>query len=618
MLAENRRYGCCCANGDGAAPGHHLVSPPATWLDHMMCAHRPITTWLLISALLTMSMAGCKEDPAPIDSSRTGKQPTELRGKTRSSVKLIDVARDWGIAFQHETGATGEYRFPEIMAGGVALADLDNNGLLDVYFTNGNKSQSAENDQSDTANQLFLQHEPGSFINATKSSGLGDTGYGMGVAVGDLNNDGLRDIYVSNYGKDTLFVNLGNGKFENVSDSAGIDGTGWSTSVAWLDINQDDWLDLFIVRYVELNELKECSDELGRKDYCSPKAFYPIHDKLLLNTGNNRFTDISESSGIAALAAAGLGVTCADYNDDGLIDIYVANDAYPNHLWINQGDNTFKERALMRGCALNLNGQAEAGMGVLTADLNGDAKLDLFLTHLRFESHTLYSQNSDGIFTDNTGSAGLAAPSLPLTGFGAVALDLEHDGDLDLAIANGAVVRGKVTPATHMPAPWADYAESNTVFVNHGNGRFGAIEPPFSANVSTPMEVSRGMAAGDVDNDGDSDILITNLAGAPRLYLNETPKTGHWLGIRAKLSTKGRTAVGSMLTLQTSGQQHVAVAGHVGSYQSASDDRTIFGLGNAKPQSLEVLWTDGTREHFEINAIDTHIDIVRGSGRKIP
>lgn len=630
---------------DGTRPLYPWYAPPCANRDPQsghLRALRPIRAacWFLMVLMAVVSLAaGCKKQEQGTDSpgATSSMQGRAGAGRGKDSAAnengspvFRDVTGDWGIDFRHETGADGQYFFPEIMAGGVALADFDGNGLLDAYFTNGNR-QHGDPRNSATAttgpgkstgprNRLFLQTASGTMEDRTDESGLGDTGYGMGVAIGDLDNDGDRDVYVSNYGTDAIYTNLGNGRFRNITAESGIEGAGWSASVALVDINRDDRLDIFVTRYVELNELKECSDELGRRDYCSPKAFYPVHDLLYLNLGNNRFKDISQSSGIAAQAAAGLGVACGDWNDDGWIDMYVANDAYPNHLWINQKDGTFKDRALLSGCALNVHGQAEAGMGVVAADLDGDAALDLFMTHLRFESHTLYTNlGTPGHFGDQSGNAGITQPSLPFTGFGVAALDIERDGDLDLAVVHGAVVRGETRTGVRIPLPWAEYAEPNTLFINLGRGRFEASSRSADQGWHESVEVSRGLASGDIDNDGDRDLLVANLAGAPRLFINETAVASHWLGVRARLSPTGRDAIGAKVTVETRARRLVAMVDGGGSYLSASDERIIFGLGDSETvDSITVDWPDGTRESFPCQRIDTYIELIRKTGSSLP
>ena len=301
---------------------------------------------------------------------------------------------------------------------------------------------------AEPVNRMFRQDETGRFVDVTEHSGLGDGGYGMGVAVADFDNDGLDDVYVTNDGPDRLYRNLGDGRFADVTEQAGIDVPGWSASAAFLDYDVDGFLDLFVTQYVDYDGSLECRGDAGRPEYCGPKESPPLHDVLLHNNGAGTFSDVSVASGIAMARAAGLGVACDDFNGDGRVDIYVTNDAYANHLWINRGDGTFSEQAVLFGAAYNFNGQAEAGMGIVSADFDHDGNVDLFMTHLVSESNTFYRNLGEGRgFTDESGQSGLAATSMVFTGFGTVALDADLDGDLDLAIVNGGPLGRQSRPA---------------------------------------------------------------------------------------------------------------------------------------------------------------------------
>lgn len=310
-------------------------------------------------SVLVLLAAGCKED----DNSNTNAPGTPW---------FVDITGEAGIEFTYESGFDGTYHFAEIMGGGAVMFDYNNDGRLDIYLTNGHRSLPKLRAPEAAANRLFAQNPNGSFEDVTEIAGVGDTGYAMGATVGDFNNDGHLDLFVTNYGPDRLFLNRGDSTFDDVTATAQVAGDGWSSSAAFVDIERDGLLDLFVARYVEVNAAKTCSEPLGRTDYCSPRAFPPRHDLLYRNNGDGTFSDISVSSGIAAAKAAGLGVVCEDFNDDGWSDIYVTNDSYPNHLWINQTDGTFRDEAVIRGAALNLNGLAEAGMGVVAGDFDRD------------------------------------------------------------------------------------------------------------------------------------------------------------------------------------------------------------------------------------------------------
>ena len=381
---------------------------------------------LLLSALL----AACSGELAPENG----------EGAPAGAVWFRDVAASRGLSFVHETGAEGRLWMPEIMGAGAALFDYDGDGDLDVYLTNGAAGLGASPGDDAPTNRLFAQQEDGSFTDVTEVAGLGDSGYGMGLAVGDIDNDGDVDVYVTNYGPDRLYRNRGDGTFEDVTRAAGIDVAGWSTSATFCDYDGDGLLDLYVARYVDYNPARPCTDAAGRPEYCQPKEFPSLADVLLHNEGNATFADVSEQTGVGLTRGAGLGVVCADLDLDGKPDFYVANDLDANQLWHNQGNGTFHDAATLLGAAFNLEGMAESGMGVLAEDLDRDTALDLFVTHLEGQTNTLYRNLGTVMgFEDQTAAAGLAQASLHHTGFGVAALDADLDGKLDLAVANGRV-----------------------------------------------------------------------------------------------------------------------------------------------------------------------------------
>ncbi|MCH8344799.1 MAG: CRTAC1 family protein [Planctomycetes bacterium] len=535
---------------------------------------------------------------------------------------FTEITTAVGLDFVHETGATGELYMPEVIGPGAALFDFDNDGDLDIYLINGNHGLPDAVVEQIPTNRLYRQDPDGRFVDVTAESGLGDGGYGMGVAIGDIDNDGDADVYVTNYGPDRLYQNRGDGTFEDITESAGIDVPGWSCSAVFLDYDRDGFLDLYVTQYVEFDPLLRCFDEAGRRDYCGPKSFPPIHDVLLHNNGSSGgpgFTDVSEQAGVASVAAAGLGVVCEDLNDDGWIDVYVANDAYPNHLWLNQRDGTFREAALMMGAAYNMHGQSEAGMGVVAADFDNDSRFDLFVTHLRVETNTHYRNLGRGLgFDDVTGETGLAASSMEYTGFGTAALDVELDGDLDLVVANGRVNRVDPLPDSSLDPPWDLLAEPNLFYLNDGRGRFELIERPV-ASLCGLIEITRGLAIGDIDSDGDLDILISNVQGPARLYRNTSPRNGHWLVVRATDLGLRRDAIGARVTVFCDGRPLVRTITRGFGYLSSSDPRAHFGLGDVdRVDRIEVRWPDGARETFPATDVDRIVQVTRGTGMRQP
>lgn len=531
-----------------------------------------------------------------------------------------EIAVQRGIDFHHQTGATGDLHLPEIMGSGAALLDVDGDGDLDAYLVNG-AFVFGGGPSGDSAtiprNQLFLQEADGSFRDATQSSGLGDPGYGMGVAAGDIDNDGDVDLYLTNLGSDRLYVSRGDGTFDDRTTAAGIGGEGWSTSASFLDFDRDGDLDLYVTHYVRYDPEVRCFDSAGRHEYCGPTAFGGERDVLLRNEGNGTFRDVSTSSGIASVAHAGLGVVCEDFTGDGWIDIYVANDADPNQLWVNQRDGTFRDDALIMGASINAMGAAEAGMGVVAADFDNDLDFDLFMTHLENESNTFYRNLGPDLgFDDVTATSGLATASRPFTGFGTAAFDAELDGDLDLVVANGRVLRSTLL-ATEVPAPWNAYAEPNLLFLGDGKGSFESASGAGGPLTAT-VEITRGIALGDIDRDGDLDLLLSNTQGRARLYLNNAPRQGHWLTVEAVDPALGRPALGAQITLRTGEVFRVRSLTSGFSYLSSSEPAAHFGLGAAdRVDHIDVLWPDGNRERFGATAADQRIRLEKGQGASL-
>lgn len=524
-----------------------------------------------------------------------------------------DATRSAGLDFIHNPGADSSYFMPESIGSGAALFDYDNDGDLDIYLINAGPHDHYGRTTGRETNRLFRQEAGGTFIDVTGTSGLEDTGYGMGVAVGDIDNDGDLDVYVSNYGPDALYRNNGDGTLTNITRQAGIRNAEWGCSVLMFDYNRDGFLDIYVTNYVKFDPKSYCMDNAGRRDYCGPAGFAGVSDVLYRNNGNGTFRDVSLTVGIARKALRGLGVISADFNDDGWPDVYVANDGDPNNLWINQQDETFVDQALEYGVAFNEMGMAEAGMGIALGDIDGDGDFDLFISHLRHESNTLYRFDRQTRFRDDSTPAGLAGPSLPYTGFGTGFFDFDHDGDLDLAVANGRVTRGPLLTASRPAAYWDHYAEPNLLFENNGRGFFtpAGKDDLFCRTV----ENSRGLAFGDIDNDGDIDLLVNNEGGPARLYRNIAPKRGHWLGIRALDPALRRDAIGARVEVVTATGRYVRQIMTGYGFLTSHDPRAHFGLGAATAvDSVIVHWPDGSREAFTGLPVDSYVTLVKGSG----
>ncbi len=533
---------------------------------------------------------------------------------------FTEITDEVGLDFVYNPGTFGHFWTPEVTGSGVALVDFDNDGDLDLYLTNGHDSLPEHLSAKGLTNRFFRQESNGRFVDATAESGLADRGYGMGVAVGDIDNDGDRDVYVTNLGPDRLYRNRGDGTFEDITEHSGIRVNGWSCSAAFFDYDRDGLLDLFVTQYVVFDPNEQCKDRAGRPEFCSPVAFRPAYDFLLHNEGDGRFSDVTVEAGITSSeAAAGLGVVCEDLNNDGWIDVYVANDAFANHLWINQHDGTFRDNAVIAGAAYNLHGRTEAGMGVVAADFDNDLDLDLFMTHLTRESNTLYrNAGSANGFLDVTGQCGLSASSIVYTGFGTVALDAELDGDLDLVVVNGRVKRGDLFPHADVDPPWNAYAEPNLFYINDGAGRFSLLEDP-AQSLCGRVEMSRGLAVGDIDSDGDQDLLITNVQSPTRLFRNDAPRAGHWLVVTALDPRLNRDAIGAKVTVMCQERSFMRTIAYNFGYLSASEPVAHFGLGIAgQVDRIEVRWPDGLAERFPPAAADQSLELVRGTGKRIP
>jgi len=530
---------------------------------------------------------------------------------------FVDRTRELGIDFRYEAGDSGAFHLPEVMGAGIAMFDAEGDGDLDLFFPDGNLDPVTGAVSGGLVDRLFRNESVARFLDVTGSSGLGDVGYGMGVAVGDVDNDGDEDVLVTNLGAARLYENDGSGVFQDVSAASGIAVPGWSCSATFLDYDRDGLLDLYVTRYVAYDPSVSCRVNSGRVDYCSPRNFEAVSDVLFHNEGSRRFADVSAAAGITAARAPGLGVVSADLDDDGWVDVYVANDGAPNQLWINQRDGTFRDLAWQMGAAVNLAGHAEAGMGLVVADFDGDTSLDLFVTHLVGECNKLYLNLGGGRgFQDQTGRSGLASSSIPFTGFGAVAMDVELDGDLDLLVVNGRVTRSEPNPASIAPPPWDRLAESKLFYVNDGQGRF-TLDLGHAGELGSSVEVSRGLAVGDLDGDGDLDVAISNIESAARVYLNEAPRAGRWLIVRAIDPRYRRAALGARVVVEAGGRRFLRPIESSSSYLSSSPASAHFGLGPVSSVDVvRIAWPDGSSEEFDVGCVDCAVELRRGEGRQ--
>jgi hypothetical protein len=537
---------------------------------------------------------------------------------------FIDATGEARLAFEHVVDTPEDYFFPEIVGSGCGVIDYDADGDLDIYMINlGGASQAV--------NRFYEQVEPGVFADVTDKTGLGDAGLGMGVAVGDVNNDGWPDLYVSNYGADRLYLNQGDKTFLDITRTAGVENMNWGLSACFFDYDRDGWLDLYVTNYVDYNERPCTRPGGGDQDYCSPREFPPVADKLFRNEtgearaagqteaiGSARFRDVSLASNIASQRGPGMGVVAMDLNGDHWQDIYVANDQGANFAWINQGDGRFEEEALRRGCAYDALGRAQASMGIAAGDTDGDTSFEIFLTHLETEQNTLYRATEPGLFGDASIASGLGPVSLPYTGFGTAFADVDHDGDLDAVVADGGVRRSpnadKTTVEMQAQDFWSDYAQENLVLYNDGGkfSRLAASDDAFAGHIG----VARGLAAADFDNDGDIDLLVSNVGASARLYRNESGKRGHWLMVRAVDPRRGgRDDYGALVTVVCGDARQVRLIQPASSYLSSNDPRAHFGLGPTGTfDRIEVTWSDGVQEHFPGGQASRILTLQRGQG----
>ena len=509
---------------------------------------------------------------------------------------FTDVAATSGLDFVHDNGMAGETWLVEIMGAGAGLLDFDGDGRLDVWLVQGGPLVGRAGAEAAPlpCDRLFrnVTKDGGlAFIDVTASSGICASGYGMGIATGDIDNDGDLDVFLANFGPNQLLENLGDGRFQDITPPAAFAGNRWSASASFADFDGDGLSDLYVANYVEfsLADHEPCRGDAGQPSYCSPEVYPPARDRLFRNLGDGRFRDVGNASGIDQSGAA-LGVVTEDFDGDGDLDIYVANDMTDNLLWINDGRGHFENTALLAGVAVNGDGNVEASMGVDAEDFDADCDVDLFMTHLAVQTNTLYVNDGNGWFTDRSNATGIAPASMPFTGFGGGWFDADNDGDFDVFSANGAVtaIPGQSPGPLDLPL-----RQVNQLWLNDGGGRYA--EAPGGAAMRLE-EVSRGAAFGDLDNDGDLDIVVTNNRGAPRLYRNNTAGAA-WIGIELDAGHR-QPVVGSLVWLDGAPCRRERVATD-GSYASANDARVLFGLGSsAGPRHVNVRWPDGTHERY--------------------
>jgi len=524
---------------------------------------------------------------------------------TPAPAKFTDITAALGINFEYLASHTPKKYLIETMGSGVALFDYDNDGRLDIFVVNGAplsdptpKGTVPQKSGPKYWNRLYHQKSDGTFEDVTEKAGLAGQGYGMGVAVGDYDNDGFEDLYVTAYGGNKLYHNNGDGTFTDVTEKAGVAGSGWSTSAAWVDLDSDGRLDLVVLRYVQWDfddvwcgERKE-----GRRAYCHPDAFHAISPLVYHNDGNGHFTEVSRQLGLAA-PGKGLGIALADYDRDGHIDIFIANDSMPEFLYHNKGDGTFEDVALSSAVAVDGEGHTYAGMGVDFADYNNDGLPDLVVTDLASQMYALYRNNGDGTFTYDSYPSGLGRMTMAHSGWGVRFIDYDNDGWKDLLISQGHDL-----DTIQLNFPYLRYREPMLLARNTGQ-KFVDVSSR-SGEIFQKAWVGRGLAIGDIDNDGRLDAVVTGNDGALYVLHNVTPTQNHWLTLLLIGHKSNRDAIGAEVKITTAKGIQMATVSTAGSYLSSSDKRVHFGLGSEKTATVEIRWPSGIHETIKNVAPD--------------
>ena len=562
-----------------------------------------------IIATVLVLLAGCGR-PTPPDAASKSAAPV-VSPSHPGPAWFESVPPSSGLDFRHSAGSTGRFLLPEMETGGTGLIDFDGDGLLDVFCVDGGSADPER--PAAPRHRLFRNRGGWQFEDVTQRAGIViPDGYGMGCAVGDYDSDGWPDLYVTQLGANRLFRNNGNGTFTDVTDRAGVAVRSWSTGAAFVDVDGDGRLDLMVVNYVRWTAAleMECFSSGGRRDYCSPLNYNaPAPTVLFRNRGNGTFEDITVAAGLSKAYGNGFGIATGDFDGDGRVDLYVANDAMPNQLWLNQGNGRFVDDAALRGCALNALGVPRAGMGVVAFDVLQRGALDLFVTHLVGEGNGLFLNHS-GNFLDSITSDGPMAGSLPYTGFGVAFADFDNDGEADLYVANGRVRLG-----TDQPDPADPYAEASTLRRGLGGGRFAEV--PSAGMATRELGTARGLAAGDLDNDGAVDLVVIQRNGPVRLLRNRVKSAGHWLLLQLR-DAAGHETRNALVRVETGGRTWWRQDQPNQGYCSSNDPRVHVGLGAAKSvERVRVRWADGRSEEFGPLEADRIHQIQAGKGRVV-
>jgi hypothetical protein len=518
-----------------------------------------------------------------------------------------DVTQKSGITWIHNNAQSADRHLPETVGPGCAFIDFDNDGWIDIFFINSGTSDFFT-PTTPLKNALYRNNHDGTFTDVTVKAGLSGGSFGMGVAAGDYDGDGFQDLYVTGYGRNTLYKNTGKGTFIDVTEKAGVGAPGWSTCALWFDFDNDGKLDLFVSSFVyydrSLNVL--CADEQNRRYYCIPRHYKPRPSRLFRNNGDGTFADVSTQTGIAGSPGKSFGAVATDVNNDGWLDLFVANDTMPNFLFVNQRGQKFEEVGLAAGVAFSQAGRARSGMGVDAGDYDGDGWQDLFVANIDYEFFSLYHNEKDVTFTDEPRE--IAAATQLLSGWGLRFFDYDNDGDPDLLLVNG-----HPDDFVEMHNARVKYKEPLVMFLNTG-GEFKNVSHDSGAVFGKDFS-GRGMATGDFDNDGDLDVVVSNNGEAPLLLRNDGGNKNNWLGLSLVATKSNPAGVGAIITWQAGTVKRSRLKTSGGSYLSSHDPREVLGVGSAtKIDSIEIRWPSGTIDKLTNPPLNTYVKVVEGAG----
>jgi hypothetical protein len=560
-----------------------------------------VTLLLILSPLQLAHVARARQAPA-------ARQSPAAPASKRPAVTFSEVsAKASGITWVHTNAHTPERWLPETLGAGCALFDYDGDGWLDVYLVNSGPSD-FYTPRAPLRNALYRNNRDGTFTDVTERAGVAGGTFGMGAAAADYDGDGRQDLYVTSYGRNILYRNNGDGTFSDVTAKAGVAAPGWSTCAVWFDYDADGRLDLFVSSFVFYDRTQNlyCTDELKQRYYCVPSLFKPMPSRLFRNRGDGTFGDVSRESGIAGSPGKSFGAVATDVNNDGLTDLFVANDTMPNFLFVNKGAGKFEEEGLGAGVAYSEAGRPRSGMGVDAADYDADGWQDLFVANIDLEFFSLYRNQKDLTFTDEPGE--IAPATQFLSGWGLKFFDYDNDGDPDLLLANG-----HPDDLIEMRVARVKYREPLLMFENTGR-TFRNVSAQSGAVFARPLS-ARGLAVGDVDNDGDLDALVSNNGEPPVLLRNDGGSRGNWLGLRLVATKSNPAAVGAVITWQAGGVRRSRLKTGGGSYLASHDPREVLGLGEAaRADSVEIRWPSGKVDRLTNPPVNTYVRVVEGEG----